>query len=199
MNILIILGHPLKDSLCGALAQSYKKGVVDAGVQVREMALADLRFDPDVRQVSPRDQAHEEDILRAKEWIAWADHIVFVYPTWWGTMPALLKGFLDRVFTPGFAFEEIEGGVTGYGKLLRGKSAAIITTMDTPILINKWVNKSPGNNALKKATLQFCGVNPVKVTNFSPLKKADVKKRQRWLEKVRQQGLSLKQGRISNW
>jgi putative NADPH-quinone reductase/1,4-dihydroxy-2-naphthoate octaprenyltransferase len=199
MHVLIINGHPRKGSFSEALVEAYAGGAITAGVNVTILNLADLSFNPNVITPSPNMQYHEEDILRSQQLIATADHLVFVYPTWWGTMPALLKGFLDRVFTPGFAFEEIEGGVTGYGKLLRGKSAAIISTMDTPLFINRWVNKSPGNNALKKATLQFCGIDPVQITNFSPLKKADDKKRQRWLEKVRLQAANLKNGRISKW
>lgn len=79
----------------------------------------------------PNQQAFEDDIRKARALILWAEHLVFVYPTWWGTLPALLKGFLDRVLTPDFAFITCEGG-TGYQGLLGGRSAQLITTMDTP-------------------------------------------------------------------
>jgi NAD(P)H-dependent FMN reductase len=86
-----------------------------------------MTFDVHVRTSSPRQQSFEDDMRRAQRLIQWADHLVFVYPTWWGTVPALLKGFLDRVLTAGFAFNEIKGG-TGYEPLLKGRSARLITT-----------------------------------------------------------------------
>src|SRR5690606_14559357 len=144
MNVLIILGHPRPDSLCGALASAYGKGASEAGTTtVRRLDLATLDFDPDVRTVSPNQQTFEDDIFEARELILWADHLVFVYPTWWGTMPALLKGFLDRVLTPGFAFETCEGG-TGYRGLLGGRTAQLITTMDTPPAIHRPAYRQPG-------------------------------------------------------
>lgn len=94
MNVLIILGHPRINSLCGALTDAYVKGASEAGTEVRRLDLATLDFDPDVHTLSPNQQAFEHDILEARELIRWAEHLVFVYPTWWGTMPALLKGFL---------------------------------------------------------------------------------------------------------
>ena len=108
MNVLIVLGHPRTDSFSGALAHAYLTGALKAGCAVKQLNVADMDFNPDVFTVSPRHQYYEEDVVKAQELIAWADHLVFVYPTWWGTMPARLKGFFDRVFTPGFAFEEIQ-------------------------------------------------------------------------------------------
>lgn len=101
MNVLIVLGHPRKASLCGALAKAYEEGALQANAQVKTLILADLDFDPHVRLESPQDQPFEKDLSHVQETITWADHLVFVYPTWWGMMPALLKGFLDRVLTPG--------------------------------------------------------------------------------------------------
>ena len=161
MNVLIILGHPRTDSLCGALADAYDKGARAAGTEVRRLDLSTLDFDPDVHTPSPNQQAFEDDLRKARELILWAEHLVFVYPTWWGTLPALLKGFLDRTLTPGFAFNTCEGG-TGYQGLLGGRSAQLITTMDTPPLIHRLVYRQPGRNAMARATLGFCGIRPVR-------------------------------------
>ena len=199
MKVLIINGHPRKGSFSEALANAYAVGAMDAGAEVSILMVSELSFNPNVITHSPRNQHHETDILKAQQQIAAADHLVFIYPTWWGTMPALLKGFIDRVFTPGFAFEEIQGGVSGYQPLLAGKSAQVISTMDTPLLINRLINKSAGNNAIKKATLEFCGVRPVEVMNFSSLKKADAAKRAAWLDKTMKLGNKLESGRISSW
>src|SRR5699024_9561945 len=103
MNVLIILGHPRKESFSEALANAYKVGAVNAGMSVKQISVSEMQFNPNVLAISPRNQHFEEDIHTAQNLITWADHVVFVYPTWWGTMPALLKAFLDRVLTPGFA------------------------------------------------------------------------------------------------
>jgi NAD(P)H dehydrogenase (quinone) len=84
-------------------------------------------------------------------------------------MPAMLKGFFDRLFLPGFAFQYRENSVW-WDKLLTGKSAHIIATMDTPYWYFRLVYGNPGINQFKRTILQFCGINPVKVTVFSPIK-----------------------------
>ena len=161
MNVLIILGHPRSDSLCGALAEAFGDGAREGGANVRQLDLATLDFDPHVRVESPEQQRLEPDLAQASKLIAHADHLVFVYPTWWGTMPALLKGFLNRVLTPGFAFRTCEGGI-GYEGLLGGRSAQLITTMDTPPVVHRLFHRQPGSNAMEHATLGFCGVWPVR-------------------------------------
>ena len=130
MRCLLILAHPRRDSLCGALFDSCATGAREAGVECRELVLAELDFDPTVHTTSPEQQPLELDLVRAQADIHWAEHLVIVYPTWWGTFPALLKGFLDRVMTPGFAFRHLEGN--RWEKLLAGRTADLITTMDTP-------------------------------------------------------------------
>lgn len=198
MNVLIIAGHPRKESFSAALADAFREGALCANMNVRQVTLADICFNPNVVTESPRNQLAEDDIYYAQELIAWANHLVFVYPTWWGTMPALLKGFLDRVLTPGFAFEEREGG-NGWEKLLTGKSAQLITTMDTPLWVYRWIYKSPGHNAMSQATLQFCGISPVRILSFSPIKNSSPEQRNRWLNKTRQAGLKLNNGVLTKW
>jgi len=104
IKVLVILGHPRKDSYNAALAESYVAGARAAGAHVEYLHVADLHFDLHVQIHSPQDQFEEKDLKEAKRLIKWADHLVFVYPTWWGNMPALLKGFIDRVLVLGFAF-----------------------------------------------------------------------------------------------
>ncbi|MDQ2694237.1 MAG: NAD(P)H-dependent oxidoreductase [Pseudomonadota bacterium] len=195
MNVLLVLGHPRKDSLNAALAGAFAAGAAAAGVTLRRLDLADLDFNPNVTVPSPRDQPLEADLARAQELIRWADHVVFVYPTWWGTLPALLKGFLDRVLTPGFAFAERREG--GWEPLLAGKTAQLLTTMDTPPWVYRWIYRQPGHNALRRATLGFCGVRTVRVTVFAPVKDADAARRAEWLEIARREGQRLAGGALS--
>jgi len=196
MNVLIVLGHPRKGSFSEALANAYKVGALSAGMDVKQISVAEMQFNPNVFAVSPRNQYFEEDIVLAQELIAWADHLVFVYPTWWGTMPALLKAFLDRALTPGFAFEDIHGS-DNWVKLLKGKSAQLITTMDTPLWVFRWIHKSPGHNAMAKSTLQYCGISRVKTLSFSPVNGSAEKTREGWLIKTKEKGFQLKNGFLS--
>ncbi|WP_229792279.1 NAD(P)H-dependent oxidoreductase [Cognatilysobacter bugurensis] len=194
--MLVILGHPRVDSLCGALADSYSEGARSAGAQLRRLDLAALDFDAHLHTYSPNDQPLEDDLREARELVLWADHLVFVYPTWWGGAPALLKGFLDRLMAPGFAFQTSEGG-TGYEGLLQDRSAQLITTMDTPPLVHRLVYRQPGRNALARATLGFCGVRPVRSLVFGSVKQADPAQREAWLARAREQGRALRHGRVT--
>lgn len=198
MRVLIILGHPRVESLCGALADAFRDGARRATAEVRQLHLAALDFDPHLRTASPNQQTLETGLQDAREAILWAEHLVFVYPTWWGTLPALLKGFLDRVFTPGFAFETCAGG-TGYQGLLSGRSAQLITTMDTPPLIHRLVYRQPGREAMARATLGFCGIRPVRAQVFGPVRESSLAQRQRWLKRTRNLGQRLEHGRITPW
>ena len=130
-SILILLGHPDRDSLCGAIAQRYATAAENAGHRVRLIALGELEFDPVLRHGYRQIQPLEADLQDAADAIEACDHLVLVYPTWWGAMPALLKGFFDRVLLPGYAFRYRRDSVW-WDRLLAGRSARVITTLDTP-------------------------------------------------------------------
>ncbi|HEX6141230.1 MAG TPA: NAD(P)H-dependent oxidoreductase [Geminicoccaceae bacterium] len=180
LRVLIVVGHPRADSLCGSLAAAYGAGAVAAGAEIRTLRLSDLAFDPDVHAVAIRAQRLEPDLERAQRLILWAEHLVFVFPTWWGLMPARLKGFLDRVLTPGFAFDEIEGGI-GYAPRLRGRTADLLVTMDTPALAHRVAYRSPGLNAMRRAILGFCGIEVVRTRVFDRVKERSEATRDDWL------------------
>jgi putative NADPH-quinone reductase len=183
MRCLLILAHPRRDSLCGALFDACAQGARQAGVECREMILSAMHFDPDVQAVSPEQQPLEPDLLRAQLDIQWAEHLVFVYPTWWGTFPALLKGFLDLVLTPGFAFRHVTHD--RWCKLLSGRTADLITTMDTPPWVYRFIYRAPGQRALVRATLGYCGILSVRIPIFGPVISAAAGQRQQWLGRAR--------------
>lgn len=180
-QILVILGHPDTDSLCGALAQSYIDGAVSAGHDVRVLRLGDMAFDPILHLGYRKVQELEPDLVAAQEAIRWAQHLVFVYPNWWGAMPALLKGFIDRVFLPGFAFKYRRPDSLMWDKLLTGRSAHLLVTMDTPPWYYRFVFRAPGHNQMKRTILEFCGVRPVKISNFGPVKTGNAQEREKYL------------------
>lgn len=197
MNVLVILGHPRKESYCGALAEAYTRGAEEAGAHVKRLLIADMQFEKNVLAASPEEQFLEPDILKAKDLITWANHLVFIYPTWWGSVPSLLKAFLERTIIPGFAFRELQ--FDAYEKKLSPRTAQLITTMDTPLFVYKLFYGSPGTKALTNATLKFCGVSPVRKMHISPVKHSTRKKKEQWLEEVYHTGRALQYGVLTPW
>jgi NAD(P)H dehydrogenase (quinone) len=158
-HILLILAHPAQSSLCRALAEAYRKGAAEVGHEVRFLALGELAFDPILHDGYSTLQPLEPDLVAAQEAINWAQHLVFVYPTWWGAIPALLKGFFDRVFLPGFAFGYRDNSPF-WDRLLAGRSAHLLVTMDTPPWYYRWVFRMPGHcgaRSLSSAASSRCG------------------------------------------
>jgi len=186
-KILIIQGNPDKNSFCDALAESYKKGALRTKADVKEIHVREIDFDPFLPFGYKKEIELEQGLIDSQHMIKWADHLVFVYPTWWGTMPALLKGFIDKVFLPGFGFQYRKGSVW-WDKLLKGKSARLIVTMDTPPWYFRLFYGRPGHNAMKKSTLEFCGVKPVKISSIGPVKHSKKSKRISWLTQVQKLG-----------
>lgn len=182
-RVAVIVGHPAADSWCGALADSYAAAARAGGHEVRMVHLAQLDFDPSLHEGYRQIQALEPDLLAAQATVAWAEHLVIAYPIWWGSVPALLKGFLDRILLPGFAFK-YRPGKAFPEQLLRGRSAQLLVSMDTPPWYFRWVYRMPGIVQLKKTTLEFCGIAPVKVAAFGPLIASSPAQRASWLIKV---------------
>ena len=131
-NVLIINGHPNADSYCHSLAEAYKKGSISTGNKVELLHLSDLNFNLNLSHGYAKRTELEPDLMYAQKKIQWANHIVIIHPVWWGSVPALLKGFFDRVLLPGFAFKYKENSVM-WDKLLTGKTGHVIYTTDTPI------------------------------------------------------------------
>ena len=182
-NILIINGHPLQDSFCSALGEAYREGAEKNGSCSQIVFLSELNFDPLLRHGYRKSQPLEPDLKKTQELIRWAEHLVIVYPVWWGSMPALLKGFIDRTFLPHFAFSYQKGSLLPK-KLLQGRSASLLTTLDSPPLLHSLLFKKPGIQSLKKSVLQFSGFHPVRVKMFGPIRNSSLSRREKWLKKA---------------
>lgn len=182
-KILIINGHPNLESFNFGLAESYKNGAIASGVQVETITIANLNFNPNLKFGYQKRTELEPDLLESWEKIKRADHLVWIHPVWWGGLPAITKGFIDRLFLPGMAFQYKENSVW-WDKLLKGKTAHIITTLDQPGWYYRLFFGRPSVNQLKKSTLEFCGVKPVKVSYIGIIKTAHEAQRKKWLEKV---------------
>jgi NAD(P)H dehydrogenase (quinone) len=190
-KILIINGHPNPSSFNFAIAESYRKGVVEAQAQVETITIAELHFNPNLQFGYQKRTELEPDLIEAWEKIKNADHLVWIHPVWWGGLPAITKGFIDRLFLPGMAFRYRENSVW-WDKLLKGKTAHIITTLDQPGWYYRLFYARPSVNQLKKSTLEFCGVSPVKVSYIGIVKTSDELQRKKWLQKVYNFGLKVK-------
>ena len=186
-KVLIINGHPNKNSFCFGIAEAYKKGALISGSEVKEVIIRDLKFNPNLEFGYEKRIALEPDLLIAWEKIKWADHLVWVHPVWWGGLPAITKGFIDRLFLPGFVFRYRKNSVW-WDKLLVGKTAHIITTLDQPGLYYWLVFGRPSINQLKRTVLEFCGVKPVKVTYIQPMRNSKIEFRNKWVEKIEKLG-----------
>lgn len=182
-QILIVLGHPDASSLCGALADSYQQAAQAAGHRVSRLNLGELDFDPILHQGYKQIQPLEPDLLAAQAAISAAQHLVFVYPIWWGGMPALMKGFFDRLLLPGYAFKYRPHSPL-WDRLLSGRSAQCLVTMDAPPWYFRWINRMPGHHQMRRTILEFCGIRPVSILSFGAVKDASAAKRQKWLQRA---------------
>lgn len=193
-KIFILLGHPDKGGLCGALTDAYEAAALEAGHEVERLNIGEMRFDPVLHKGYRVTQELEPDLVRFQELMHWADHFVVTYPVWWVSMPAILKGLFDRAWLPGSAFRYIKtraGHRTIFWhRLFRGKTARIIMTSGTHPLMVRFL---PGNvNAqLRWGILWFAGFS-VRTDWFGPSEDVSEAKKKRWLERVRRLGANGK-------
>ncbi len=183
-KILVILGHPYKESLNKDIADSYIKGA-KKNFDVRKIYLCGLKFDPTLHYGYTKIQGLEPELVKAQKLISWADHIVFVYPIWWGSMPAVMKGFIDRTFLPGFAFIYQKDGKLD--KYLKGKTGSLIVTTGG----SKWIYFFVGrimNLPVTQSILRFCGIKPKKQIFFCGIRKLDEAQTKEILDKAEKLG-----------
>ena len=191
MNITIIQGHPDGGAphLCHALAAAYADGAKEGGHAVRVIDLGNTEF-PLLRTKDDFERgAVPAQLKAAQDDIAWADHLLLVYPLWLGEMPALVKAFFEQVLRPGFAFET---GGSGWAPKLKGKSARIVVTMGMPAAFYRWYFGAHSLKSLRRNVLSFVGIKPVRATLLG-LVEGSAKRRERWLKKMRELGVAAKE------
>lgn len=180
---LVILGHPSTSSFCSALADTCIQAAKTAGHEVRVLRLGELVFDLNLHSGYTQPQPLEPDLLSAQADILWATHLTFIFPIWWGGIPALMKGLIDRIFLPGFAFKYRKGNAFP-DKLLLGRTAHLLVTLDTPPWYYRWFYRMPGVHQMRKTTLAFCGIKPVKTLLFGPVLGSTPAQRTKWLKQA---------------
>jgi len=133
MKHLVIVAHPRTDSLTMSLARAYIAELAALGHQHTLHDLYCIGFDPvltSAEMVQTQSRSRLPEVLQAQQDLEAADVITVFYPLWWLSMPAILKGYIDRVFARGFAYESREGIVHG---LLTGRKCVIVTLSGTPL------------------------------------------------------------------
>lgn len=207
MNILIINGHPDKKSFCKAIFDQFSENIDSEKHNIETLELGKMKFDPVLRYGYRKRMTEDTEILRSQELVKWADHFVFIYPIWWSSMPSLLKGWIDRVFTPGVAYSSNTKGTflvnyilrRQFKHLLKGKTAEIISTSMGPSWWSKLfggpisVPDSYGIATLKSAVLVHSGVKTKKVMILGNMGRENntLKIRQKFLEKVKKRAKKI--------
>ncbi len=185
MNVLVILGHQNAGSFCHAIAQSARDELASLGHRVVFHDLYAERFDPILPQAEiPKDAPLEPVVRKYCEEVAAADGYVVVHPNWWAMPPAVLKGWIDRVFRQGVTYEFTAGGVNGF---LKGRRAVVFTTSNTPRDVELAVFGDPLEGLWKKCIFGFCGVEDADFVrrNFESIILSTPEQRRDWLDEAR--------------
>lgn len=179
MRVLIIYAHPDPKSFNAAILGEMKRGLKDGGHDVTVIDLYADQYNPVlVFNENVKRSDVDEKTKRYQELIAKADHLIFIYPVWWYGLPAILKGFFDRVLTPGFAYIFKNGRLQG---LLGDKSVWVLYTMGTPGWYVTLVRGNAEWHALLDGTLKFCGIKDIKRMRFAGINGSAQKRREKWL------------------
>lgn len=189
-KILVLLGNSDSQSFSSAVADQYEAGAKEAGHDVRRINIGDLRFDPVLRKGYKEIQALEPDLIMLQEAWTWADHICLVYPNWWCTMPAILKGMFDRMWLPGFAFNFDKV----HKKLIQrlcGKTARVVVLAGTHSPFMTWLKFGDYTNEIQHAILGFAGIK-TEVSTFGPADRVTDEVRRKWMTSIKKLGIRAK-------
>jgi putative NADPH-quinone reductase len=184
MKVLVILGHQRADSYCHAIAETAIEEIRGKGHEVIFHDLYAEGFDavlPDAE--IPKGSQLPAIIARHCREVTEADAFVIVHPNWWAMPPAILKGWLDRVFRQGVVYEFGPQGVKGK---LTGKRAVVFTTSNTPREDELRLFGDPLENLWKTCIFGFCGLDDFHRRNFESIIMSTPQQREVWLEEVRQ-------------
>jgi putative NADPH-quinone reductase len=188
-KILLIQGHPdsSQQHFCHALEEAYARGAIENGHEIKNIDVARLDFPLLRSQVEWENGTLPSNLEKAQKAIEWAEHIVLFFPLWLGDMPALLKGFLEQVARPNFAFKP-EGKNLLAKKGLTGRSARVVVTMGMPSVIYRWYFFAHSIKSLERNILGFVGFRPVNETLIGMAGNLNPNSANKWLEKLRELG-----------
>jgi putative NADPH-quinone reductase len=187
MRIVIVVGHPQTNTFCQALAEAYREGAATGGHQTTLVALSTLAFDPILHSGYRAVQPLEPELQAAYEALVACDHLVIIFPLWCGDMPALLKGFIERILQPNLIAREGTANAMNWS-IFKNKTARVIMTMGMPVTIYRFWYGGHALKLLVRNILNFIGIKPVRHTLFGMVGTSKPQARDRWIEQVRQLG-----------
>ena len=185
-KIVVICANPDHETYSGMMADHYQAGAQDAGHEVHRVNLGQLHFDPILHKGYKEIQPLEQDLHDLQDKFRWADHIVIIYPNWWCTMPALLKGLFDRFWLPGFAFN-FNKETKKIDQHLKGKTGRVINLSGSHSPFKMWWLFGDYTNEIQYGILEFAGIK-TEVSSYGPTDKVDQAKRDSWLKEVERLG-----------
>jgi putative NADPH-quinone reductase len=187
-KVAIIVGHVKDGSFCEALGNAYLSGATTSGHEAQLFVTSKMQFDPILHEGFARVQPLEPDLQAAHDAIMAADHLVIIFPLWLGAFPAILKGFLDRVFQPELFAASAQGK---FPKPLRGKSVRVFITMGMPGFVYRWYYGAHALRLLKRNILHFLGVGSVRSTIHGMIEGVSHDTRKHWLAEAEVMGREL--------
>jgi NAD(P)H dehydrogenase (quinone) len=176
-RIAVIVGHARHNTYCEALGRAYLRGAQAGGHEAKLFVTSAMAFDPVLHEGFERVQPLEKDLQSAHDAMLAADHLVIIFPLWLGTLPAILKGFLERVLQPDLVEPAKQGR---FVKLLKGKSARIIVTMGMPGFVYRWWFGAHAVKMLKRNILGFVGAYPIHTTIYGNVEGVKAERRIGW-------------------
>jgi len=187
-RVLVLAANPKKDSFVNSLAETYASSAGENN-EVRLLKISDMEFNMDLSGGYEQSSSMEDSLKSFQDSLEWCEHLVILTPLWWGSLPAKLKGLIDRTFLPGFAFQ-YEKGKSIPKKLLNGKTARIVMTMDTPPWYYYFFQGAPAIKQLKATTLEFVGFHKVKSKMIGPIISSTEESRVKWANDVSKLGFT---------
>lgn len=186
-KVMIVVGHPQSNTLCEALGKAYKSGAESAGHEARLFLLAEMKFDPILHEGYRREQALEPDLRAAYEALAACDHLVLIFPLWCGDMPALMKGFIERILQPDLIARQNTEHAMNWS-IFANKTARVVMTMAMPVSIYRFWYRGHALKLLTRNILNFIGIKPVRHTLFGMVDTSKPDAHDRWVQQVRDLG-----------
>jgi putative NADPH-quinone reductase len=186
-KIMIVVGHPQCNTLCEALGKAYQGAAQAAGHDATLFRLADMKFDPILHDGYRQTQVLEPDLQAAYDALSGCDHLVLMFPLWCGDMPALMKGFIERILQPDLIARENTENAMNWS-IFKNKTARIVMTMGMPVSIYRFWYGGHALKLLSRNILNFIGIKPVRHTLFGMVGTSKPQTRDKWVEQVRQLG-----------
>lgn len=196
VKALVVYCHPNPKSYTHAVLTSVQAGLAQRGAEVQTLDLYASGFDPVLvvnEEHRRRDLDKVEYTRTHREQLAWCDTLISIYPVWWGGMPAMLKGWLDRTFVSGlcYSFKDLPKTKVFPTGLMKGKRAHFFYTLDSPALV---ALVDPGWWSNYFTVFKYCGFSQVKRHYLARLKLTTQAQREAWLTEVQRRAAKLSSG-----